>query len=49
MGLSVSVFIGLFLLKLPLVPVILGLALVGLVLANIHQRRINPKTAKPPA
>ena len=49
LALSISVFIGLFLLKLPLVPVILGLALVGLVFANIHQKRISPKTAKPPA
>jgi chromate transporter len=49
LGLSISVFIGLFLLKLPLVPVILGLALVGLVFANIHQRRINPKPTPPQA
>jgi len=47
LALSVSVFIALFLLKLPLVPVILGLALVGLVFANIHQRRISPKSTKP--
>ena len=46
-ALSVSVFIGLFLLKLPLVPVILGLALVGLVFANIHQRRIGSKPTRP--
>jgi chromate transporter len=47
LALSISVFIGLFLLKLPLVPVILGLALVGLVFANIHQKRIGPKPTKP--
>jgi chromate transporter len=47
LALSISVFIGLFLLKLPLVPVILGLALVGLVFANIHQKRISPKKTKP--
>ncbi|MEI8400645.1 MAG: chromate transporter [Alcaligenaceae bacterium] len=48
-ALSISVFIALFLLKLPLVPVIVGLALVGLVFANIHQRRIGAKSTKPEA
>jgi len=46
-ALSISVFIALFLLKLPLVPVILGLALVGLLFANIHQRRIVSKQTRP--
>jgi chromate transporter len=49
LALSISVFIGLFLLKLPLVPVILGLAVVGLVFANIHQRRIGARSTKPEA
>ena len=49
LALSISVFIGLFLLKLPLVPVILGSAVVGLVFANIHQRRIGARSTKPEA
>ena len=49
LALSISVFIGLFLLKLPLVPVIVGLALVGLVFANIHQKRLSQKQTKPRA
>ena len=46
LALSISVFIGLFLLKLPLVPVIFSLALVGLVFANIHQKRSRTKSTK---
>ena len=49
LALSISVFIALFLLKLPLVPVILGLTLVGLAFANIHQKRIGSKPSRPRA
>jgi chromate transporter len=41
LSLSISVFIGLFLLELPLVPVILVLALVGLICAHFQQTHIK--------